>query len=194
MPKKNFFTGNATGILGIIILISLIFSVRQLEVIGPITTELDQKLKEYSSEVYGISFKYPDNYSMTEMDVPIETNTKRHVINLVRKEDLPVPVGGEGPTAITISFYQNDIKNETTEQWIRNSKDSNFNLSDGKISSTILGDKPASSYRWSGLYEGTTVVTARKKWIYAFSVTYLEMGAEVVQDFVKVKESVKISQ
>ncbi len=46
----------------------------------------------------------------------------------------------------------------------------------------------------TGYVMGPTVAIAQKKWIYTFSVIYLEMGADIVQDFVKIKESVKISQ
>ncbi|HEY4516706.1 MAG TPA: hypothetical protein VJG64_02065 [Candidatus Paceibacterota bacterium] len=119
---------------------------------------------------------------------------KHHVITLMRKEDLPLPEGGEGPSAITIDVYQNDLDHLGAEAWARNTSSSNFKLGDGRFSSTTVSDLPALSYLWSGLYEGTTIVVAQPKWIYAFSVTYLEMGASIVQDFVTVRDSVRIAQ
>ncbi|HWO07745.1 MAG TPA: hypothetical protein VNM40_04170, partial [Candidatus Paceibacterota bacterium] len=112
---------------------------------------------------------------------------------LMHEDDLPIPQNGEGPPAITIDIYQNNLDNQTAEEWIRNSSVSNFKLGDGTLSSTTVGGNPALSYRWSGLYEGTTIVVAQPDWIYAFSVTYFEPGAEIVQDFVRVRDSVRFS-
>ncbi|OHA27461.1 MAG: hypothetical protein A3C06_03390 [Candidatus Taylorbacteria bacterium RIFCSPHIGHO2_02_FULL_46_13] len=143
---------------------------------------------------YGISFSYPDSYVLSEMDAPGSGERAHHVIVLIRREDSPLPVDGEGPPAITIDVYQNNLDNQTTEGWIRNTSQSNFKLSEGRLASTTIGGLPALSYRWSGLYEGTTIALAQTNWVYVFSVTYLEMGAPIVQDFVAIRDSVKISE
>jgi hypothetical protein len=115
---------------------------------------------------------------------------------LIRKEDLPPPQGGEGPPAITIEIFQNNLDNQTTEGWIRNSSFSNYKLSsnEGILASTTVDGEPALSYRWSGLYEGTTIAVAQQDWVYAFSVTYLEMGADIIQDFVQIMKTVKLAE
>jgi hypothetical protein len=111
----------------------------------------------YSSDKYGISFSYPASYQLTEVDAEGSALREHHTIVLQRKTDLPVPEGGEGPPAITIDIYQNNLDNRTTEDWIRGDSRSNFKLGDGTLSKVVVDDKDALSYRWSGLYEGTTV-------------------------------------
>ncbi len=156
-----------------------------------LTTKKADILK-YSSDEYGILFYYPKDYVLTEIDAPGSGMRKHHIITLIQKKDLPPPVGGEGPVSINIDIYQNNLDKQTTEDWIRNTSESNFKLGEGRLSSTTIGSFPALSYRWSGLYEGTTIVTAQPNWVYVFSVTYLEMGEQIIQDFVTIKDSVKI--
>ncbi len=150
------------------------------------------EFQQYSNATYGLSFLYPDRYVFSEMDIPGGAMREHHVITLMRKEDLPLPTDGEGPPTITINIYQNNLDNQTTEGWIRNTNESNFKLSEGKFSSTTISTLDALSYRWSGLYEGTTIVHAQSNWVYTFTVTYLEMGAPIVQDFVAIRDSVRI--
>jgi hypothetical protein len=193
MNTRQFFVGRTIGFLAIIILVGGFFLIKNLD-----STQIPQEnistAGKYSNTEYGISFTYPENYTVTEADAAGSEMRKRHAITLIRKADLPVPQGGEGPTSITIEMYQNNLDKQTTEQWILNSNESNFKLSNGVMATTTIDGLPARSYRWSGLYEGTTIVTAQPNWIYVLSVTYLEMGSDIVQDFVKIKESVKIAQ
>lgn len=149
-------------------------------------------LQKYVSAEYGISFSYPDTYVLTERDAPGSALRKHHSIVLIRKEDLPLPENGEGPPAISIDIYQNNLDRQETEEWIKNTSASNFKLGTGDLASTTVSGLPALSYRWSGLYEGTTVALARPDWVYAFSVTYLEMGTPIVQDFVLIRDTIQI--
>lgn len=149
-------------------------------------------LEQYLSVKYGLSFSYPTSYVLSEMDAPGSGMREHHAITLTRKEDLPLPVDGEGPPMITVDIYQNNLDKQTTEQWIRNTSASNFKLGEGRLASLTVSGLPALSYRWSGLYEGTTIVTAQPNWVYVFTVTYLEMGAPIVQDFVAIRDSVQI--
>jgi hypothetical protein len=151
-----------------------------------------QQFSTYSNTKYGLSFSYSSEYQLTEMDAPGSALRERHIIVLQRKEDLPPPEGGEGPPSITIDIYQNNLDHQTTEGWIRGTSESNFKLGTGDLASTTIAGMPAFSYRWSGLYEGTTVAIALPNWIYAFSVTYFEPGADIVQDFAALRESVRI--
>jgi hypothetical protein len=150
--------------------------------------------KTYSNPAYGISFTYPEKYLLEERDAPGSAMRAHHVITLINKSDLPLPEAGEGPPAITIDIYQNNLDSQTAEGWARNTSESNFKLGEGRIASTTIGSFPAISYRWSGLYEGTTIALARQNWIYAFTVTYMEMGAPIVQDFVSIRGSVRIAE
>jgi hypothetical protein len=150
--------------------------------------------REYSSDAYGISFYYPQSYVLTEHDAPGSGMRTNHTITLTRIADLPLPKDGEGPPTITIDIYQNNLDTMTTESWIRNTSASNFKLGDGRLATTTISGLPALSYRWSGLYEGTTIALAQPQWVYVFTVTYLEMGAAIIQDFVAIRDSVLIGE
>jgi hypothetical protein len=158
-----------------------------------VPNETPTQTQTYSSEKYGLSFTYPSFYELTEHDGEGSALREQHTIVLTNRADLPLPEGGEGPPTITIAMYQNNLDSMTTEDWIRGSSASNFKLSEEqRLTSVTLDGKPALSYRWSGLYEGTTIALARPDWIYAFTVTYFEPGADIVQDFVAVRDSVRI--
>ena len=148
----------------------------------------------YSNAAYNISFSYPLAYILSEMDVEGGEMRERRAIILMRKEDMPLPEAGEGPPSITIDIYKNNSEAQTAEEWIRDSSESNFKLGEGVLASTTISGLPALSYRWSGLYEGMTIVRAQPNFIYAFTVTYLEMGAPIVQDFAAIRDSVRISE
>lgn len=150
-------------------------------------------MRTYANEQYGLSFSYPDTYELTERDAQGSAERAHHTITLINHADLPLPVDGEGPPAITIDIYQNDLDHLTTSTWIRNDARSNFKLSpEGRLATTTVDGSEALSYRWSGLYEGTTVAIARTAWVYAFTVTYLQMGDPIVQDFVALRESARV--
>ncbi len=138
-------------------------------------------LSHYSSDAYGISFSYPSDYVLSEQDIATaQAGAKTyHQITLINKKDLPVPANGEGPTAITIAFNAPDMKAPPSGR---------------PIATTTVSGFTAVSSSWSGLYEGTTIVVARPAMTYTLSVTYMEMGADIVQDFVQVRDSVKIAE
>lgn len=139
--------------------------------------------RSYTSTEYGISFTYPARYVLAERDAEGSAQRKHHIITLTDEEYVP-PVAGEGPTAITIEMFQNDIDKQTTEGWIRNSSNSNFKLSlDNKLSSTTVAGQSALSYTWDGLYRGDTIAIARPAYVYAFSVTYQSPEDAIRNDF-----------
>lgn len=144
----------------------------------------------YTSKTFGIEFEYPSGYVLEESDEPAGERSAHHIV-LMRESDLPLPVAGEGPPAISIDLYKNDVAKDTTESWIRLSRFSNFKLGEGRLATTTISGKPALSYRWSGLYEGTTIAVARERWVYAFSVTYMQPGDDIVQDFVGIRDTLR---
>ena len=181
-------------VLGIVVVLIGVFVMGAGYVSAPSVPPQDDTTPSYSSAEYGISFSYPEGYVLTEKDLPGSAQRKHHVITLMRSADLPLPEAGEGPPSITIDVYQNNLDSLSTEAWVRNSSQSNFKMGDGRLASTTVSGLPALSYRWSGLYEGTTIALAQPRWVYALTVTYLEMGADIVQDFVVVRDSVRIAQ
>lgn len=156
------------------------------------------ELKQRISSDYDISFKYPSSYFLEEKEVG---NAERghHVFILTEdteenknlregKEGVP----REGPLAMTIDIYQNNLDQLTTDLWIASTSDSNYKLSiDGAISTTSVGGLTAKSYRWSGLYEGKSVVIATPLFVYMFSVTSMTPEDAILQDFQQMLASVK---
>lgn len=137
----------------------------------------------YSSDTYGISFSYPDGYTLTERDEP-----GVHVITLVDKNNSPLPEAGEGPTSITVQIIPN-TGSQTADEWIRSSPLSNFRLSGGTPVEVLVGTDSALAFAWDGLYPGTTIVQARGEKIYAFSVTYLTTEDPIRTHFAQVVAS-----
>ncbi|MBI4128484.1 MAG: hypothetical protein HY460_00405 [Parcubacteria group bacterium] len=139
--------------------------------------------KAYESDVLGLAFQYPDDYILLERDLSTGMRL-HHQITLTQARDLPPPENGEGPPTITIDIYQNSLDSYTVSDLIHGGNFTNFKLSpDGVTATTTVDGMPALSFRWSGLYEGETVVTAQPKWAYAFSVTYISPDDQIVRDF-----------
>lgn len=162
----------------------------------PETPTTQNELETYDSDMLGFSFSYPSKYFLVERDLSTGER-ERHSITLI--EDTPANralvagevEGAEGPTAITVDIFQNDLDNYTAESFAESTNDSNFKLSpDGVLTDTELSGEPAVGYRWSGLYEGQSVVVARPNWVYMFSVTYLTPQDDIIPDFGDVLEHV----
>ncbi|QQG38305.1 MAG: hypothetical protein HYS26_02020 [Candidatus Kaiserbacteria bacterium] len=152
------------------------------------------RMVNYTSEAMGVSFSYPDTYIVDEKDVSTPERS-RHSIVLIRTDDLPLPQNGEGPTAITIDAFQNDLESLDSRTWITGTNDSNYKLSpDGTISTGTLAGLSALSFRWSGLYEGRTTVVAEPAFVYALSVTYLTPEDEILDDFDALLKTVRFTQ
>lgn len=161
---------------------------------GEGSTTTTPQYREHASRAMGIAFRYPESYVIDER-VAGTPQRKRQSIVLIRSADLPLPANGEGPTAITIDAFQNDLDKYTALEWITGSSDSNYKLStDGAISTSTLAGEEALSFRWSGLYEGRTAVVAGPGWIYAFSVTHLTPEDGIIGDFGRLLESIRFTQ
>ncbi len=136
----------------------------------------------YSSLEHGISFSYPEGYTLSERD-----ELGAHVVTLVAAS-AEVPEAGEGPTSITVQIIPN-TGDQTAEEWIRSSPLSNFRLSGGTPAEVMVGTDSALAFAWDGLYPGTTIVQARGEKIYAFSVTYLSPEDSIRTHFAQVVAS-----
>lgn len=145
--------------------------------------------KSYSNDIYGINFEYPANYFLEEREVG--TGERGHY-QIMLTEDTEenrrlrqgeATIAREGPTAITIDFYQNNIEKLELYKWLTETNQSNFKLSDGSYMSLTQSGKEAVSYTWDGLYTGDTVALLYKDNIVALSVTYLGPDDEIRKDF-----------
>ncbi|GEM_PF-881252 len=148
------------------------------------------KVNVYQNEQFGLSFSYPDRYVVTEKEVG-DAHRRHYSIVLIEKVNIKVSKNGEGPTAITVDMYQNNLDKQSIVSWLKNSNESNFKLSDGKYASTTVDGGEAIHYKRSGLYEGETVALDYEDSILAFSVTYLTLEDRIRKDFEEVLKSVK---
>lgn len=153
----------------------------------------DQNVAVYSSDRYGISFEYPKTYVIDEREVG-DSHRSHYSITLFEQKALEnMPQNGEGPTAITIDIFQNDLDALSIDQWVRGTSYSNFKLSqDGLIATTSLARVPALSYTWDGLYRGESVVFAHAGAIVMLSVTSLTPQDNIRADFTKLLDSISL--
>lgn len=189
---RRWYSAVMKALIGIVVVVVLaaggywLLSDQAVQVPTPDTSTSTPgaSLKTYSSPEYGIEFRYPSSYQLTERDLPGSSQRRHHVVTLMRITDLPAPQGGEGPPAISIEMIQNDLDDLTTEEWIKNSSASNFKQSvDGKLSSTTIAGQQSLTYTWDGLYRGDTTAIARPSYVYAFTSTYLTPEDGIRRDF-----------
>lgn len=163
------------------------------------TTAPGEAAHTYASNTHGISFQYPSDYYLKETD---EANVERsrHRITLIPNtpENRALIEGTyqgaprELPPTISIDVFTNYPSTQTTESWIRGSRDSNYKQSQNEtLTNVTVGGEVAIAYRWTGLYEGETTAIARSTSVYAFSVTYFSPEDKLIQDYRAVLQTVK---
>lgn len=154
--------------------------------------------RTYVSDTLGIKFDYPSNYILDEKNTG-SPERGRYTITLIENtpgnQDLiSGKVQGEGPVAITIDIFQNDLDKYTAEKWIMGVNDSNFKLGNGETASTTVGNMKGLEYSWSGLYEGKSHVISTSNYIYMFSVTRMTPDDQILKDFDALLNSVVITE
>lgn len=163
-----------------------------------VPNEVATQHKTYVSDTLGIKFDYPSNYILDEKNTG-SPERGRYTITLIENtpgnQDLiSGKVQGEGPIAITIDIFQNDLDKYTAEKWIRGVSDSNYKLGNGEIASTTVGNMQGLEYTWSGLYEGRSRVVSTQNYIYMFSVTRMTPDDQILKDFDALLDSVLITE
>lgn len=136
----------------------------------PVQEEVAQT-KTYSNSDYGISFEYPAQYVLSEGEQG-NGERARYAIVLVEPQDAQIPENGEGPTAITIDIYQNDLDDLTLLEWMTGTSFSNYKLGPMEHASTTVDGVEAVRYTWDGLYAGETTAFLHGGNVVAVSVTY----------------------
>lgn len=154
-------------------------------------------MRQYTN--HGVSFLYPAHYFLEEQ---VSENVKRTHYSIILTEDTEEnkavregkAPGREGPTAITIDVFQNDLDYLTAEEWIKHVSSSNYSLSvDSILTPQRVGTISGFAYRWSGLYEAKAVVVANDSFLYSFTATYLTQDDLILKDFGGILESVKFN-
>lgn len=149
----------------------------------------------YKNEDLNISFSYrlaPDGYvAVTPETLP---DGALLAMSLFKEKEylemLESAVAREAPPAITLEIFPAG-RFATLNEWIKGSKFSNFNLSDGKLLAATVGGLDGFTYYWSGLYEGQSSIIKRGDNVYIFSVQYLTPNDKIITDFNELIGTVK---
>jgi len=144
---------------------------------------------EYSVDAF--SFAYPDTYHLEEYDMG--NGERRHVAVVLTGENETVVPDSEGPVAISVDVYQNDLDNLTPEQWITGTNDSNWKMATSPQERVMVGGKEALTYRWSGLYEAETTVFEHAGNIVAVTVTFISPEDAIRGDFDRILSAFEFS-
>lgn len=170
-----------------------LYTKKALSPTEPMRGEQGTAAKRYTNFAHDFRFTYPEGYVLTEQEVG--TDERGHYqIMLVRAEDATPPENGEGPTAVTIDVYQNNLDTLSVMDWMNNVSASNYKLGNGTSVKASVGEQDATSYTWSGLYEGRTTVLAYKDDLIAISVTWMAPEDEIIDTYEHVLDSFEFGE
>jgi hypothetical protein len=160
-------------------------------------------LKSYSSARFGLSFSYPENFSLFEggadtsgaspSDGYISISPEPYTSQALGRE-----FAGELPPAMAFSFYRN-TQHLSLDEWVRqgNPAYTNYNPfydpTANVVATTVAGGVPAFRYHSEmGLYVTDYVVFMYKDWAVQFSIN--DMGADTAEDSQTVLSSLTLRQ
>ncbi len=142
-------------------------------------------MKKYDSSGLGISFSYPDKYTLTERDL----GAGQKAITLI--EDTTVVENSEGPTAISIVYHQGQTA--TPDTWVKTSHYSNYNLKIGEYQEVKFRDLPGVFYTADGLYVSDNHVFSYNNSIVHISVTYITQDDAIRKDLARMLKTLKFA-
>ncbi len=142
-------------------------------------------MKKYDSSELGISFSYPDKYTLTERD----EGSGQKVLTLI--EDTAVVENSEGPTAINLVFYKGQTA--TPQTWAKSNPVSNYDLRMDGYKGVELGDMDGIFYTADGLYVSDNYVYSYNNSIIHISVTYITKEDVIRKDLAKILKTLKFA-
>lgn len=149
---------------------------------------LPSSSQTYSSEEFVLSFEYPNEYFINEVD--IDTGEReRHAIVIFEDNQFNRDLvagkikGTDSPPTITISIFQNNLDNYTARSFVEGTNFSNFKLSDGNIEEIKIADETALKYKADGLWQNYNAVVARPDYVYMFTVFFNSPEDKLVSVF-----------
>lgn len=140
----------------------------------------------YENAALGFAFEYPDTYQLAERELGNGERWHYNVTLLDKVAAANIPEGGEGPTAITVDVFQNNLDQLTVAEWVANDSRSNFKLAiSGALANVTVtnSEKQAVAYTWDGLYRGDSIVFGHDGKIFMLSVTYMTPQDTIIGDF-----------
>ena len=159
----------------------------------PKATEND--LQMYTSETLGLQFLYLDTYFIAHESM---VGGERNQYAIVLAEDTPenraffsdTPSATEAPPTITITVFQNNLDNYSTQSFFEGSNFSNSKLSYGNVANVLIGEEPALRYFATGLYENENVIVALPSFVYMFTAFFNAPSDDILVDFDTILKSV----
>src|SRR3989344_2255286 len=159
----------------------------------PKATEND--LQMYTSETLGLQFLYLDRYFIAHESM---MGGERNQYAIVLAEDTPenraffsdTPSATETPPTITITVFQNNLDNYSTQSFFEGSNFSNSKLSYGNVANVLIGGEPALRYFATGLYENENVIVALPSYVYMFTAFFNAPSDDILVDFDTILKSV----
>ena len=147
----------------------------------------------YRNDTFGITFAYPESYVMSQIDAG--NAERRHtILTLIAEEEASTtPAASEGPPAVAIDFYKNDLDKRSLTDWLKTA-DSNYTVGTSSIASTTISGVEAVQYQWTGLYQGETTAFLHKDNVVAVSVTYVSPEDQNVAVYRALLESIVLRQ
>lgn len=165
-------------------------------VVLPSAPPRESMWKAYTSDKFGIEFKYPKNYLLEEKEVSSSIGTHTALIitadteenRLLREGKL---VGREEPMSITVDIYSNSAEKLAPIQWVKTRSDSNYRFSDSVLTNFSIDEREAVYYHWDGLYKADTAVVRSGGYIFAVTGTYVNPDDQVRRDWSQVLTFIK---
>lgn len=187
MPRNKILS---IGLM-LVVLFGLIYFSR------PQTTNKNPYIgKTFISRAYGISFSYPDDYFLEEKETGTPQRSRHSIVitkntkgSRTTSKDKPENRGEQ--TSIAIDIYKN-FENQNAETWVKGNSNSNYKLGSSEIQTITVSNIDALSYRWSGIYDGNSVVLRHRGNIVMMSVTFIEPSDEIVRVFESIIETLSL--
>lgn len=158
------------------------------------SAESGDGVSTFNSDAYQFGFAFPKRYFVNATEQDASTTPHLLVVMLRDTKENRDLISGkiteprEGPTGITVSAYPNP-KQLSPFEWAQS--DVNWNVSDKQLATTTVSGREGAIFRWSGLYEGASVLVSSKEYMYVFAVSWESSDDPILSDFDLVLSSLR---
>jgi len=203
MNKKHY---TLLALLGIVLVVAGIFYYFTSEKTAPIVNSgLAQPLQAGSkggvgtfvSDTYKMSMSFSSKYIVAAAELDATTTPNLMVALLLDTPenrdivDGKVETSREGATGITINVQKNP-DGRSPEEWAK--QNTNWNISDKILATTTIAGVEGVMFRWSGLYEGASLIATQGKFAYIFAVSWEGASDPIIGDFDQVLASFQFNK
>ena len=152
---------------------------------------------QYSNSQNHISFEYPSNLFIKEVD---HSSTSSRTLGLILVQNIgqnkdfinsSTTMMSEGPTTITLDVYPNPQK-LSTDAWAKKN-DEWKTFTNATSTETLIGGERGFTFHFSGLYEGKEYVVAKNDYAYVFRVTWLTENDQLIRDMDMILNSLNLN-